>query len=268
MPPTNPAELRELSERATAGPWELVASKFPTDGAFDFGIAQTGARGVLAECFGRLAENVYPPAEANAAFIVALVNAYRSGSLLEREPVPEVGATPGVVDYVLRFGSRCRDCADEDGVCPASGLPCEGARKAVEHVVGALNYGVEHGYITLADAGFKDAASPPPPSVDRERVEKIAERCDAEARRLISAERAGEWEDERPGVLAAVRRAIASAKADAAAIRSLLAAGLREPTAAEAMEVARAYEDEATGIAGGRAAWRSVVKALYRENPA
>jgi hypothetical protein len=52
------------------------------------------------------------------------------------------------VDYVLRYGGNCRDCADESGVCPMSGLPCSGAKKAVRHVVRALAYGIEHGYIT------------------------------------------------------------------------------------------------------------------------
>ena len=52
-----------------------------------------------------------------------------------------------VVNYVLRYGGMCRNCADEDGVCPSSGLPCENADKAVEHVLSALNYGINHGYI-------------------------------------------------------------------------------------------------------------------------
>lgn len=51
------------------------------------------------------------------------------------------------VDYILRYGSRCRDCADENGICPSSGLPCGGAEKAVRHVLAAYLYGVEKGYI-------------------------------------------------------------------------------------------------------------------------
>ena len=58
-------------------------------------------------------------------------------------PVPE----RDVVGYVTRWGGNCRDCADENGVCPNSGLPCGGARKAIEHVLKALRYGVRHGYI-------------------------------------------------------------------------------------------------------------------------
>lgn len=54
------------------------------------------------------------------------------------------------VDYVLQYGGRCRDCADENGVCPGSGLPCGGQRKAVTHVVQALRYGLQHGYLRTA----------------------------------------------------------------------------------------------------------------------
>lgn len=51
------------------------------------------------------------------------------------------------VDYVLRYGPRCRDCADENGVCPSSGLPCGNGGKAVRHVIAALNYGLKHGFL-------------------------------------------------------------------------------------------------------------------------
>lgn len=53
-----------------------------------------------------------------------------------------------IVGYVARWGGNCRDCADENGVCPNSGLPCGGARKAIEHVINALQYGVLHGYVS------------------------------------------------------------------------------------------------------------------------
>lgn len=59
------------------------------------------------------------------------------------------------VDYVLQYGGRRRDCADENGVCPGSGLPCEGARKAVTHVVQALRYGLQHGYLRAAQREVK-----------------------------------------------------------------------------------------------------------------
>ena len=63
------------------------------------------------------------------------------------EPVGRLAPERDVVGYVARWGGNCRDCADENGVCPSSGLPCGGARKAIEHVLAALRYGVQHGYI-------------------------------------------------------------------------------------------------------------------------
>lgn len=58
-----------------------------------------------------------------------------------------IKVTQDLIDYVIRYGGRCRDCADENGVCPSSGLPCDGAGKAVRHVFDAYNYGVENGFI-------------------------------------------------------------------------------------------------------------------------
>lgn len=58
-----------------------------------------------------------------------------------------IKVTQDLIDYVTRYGGRCRDCADERGVCPSSGLPCAGAEKAVRHVFAAYNYGVENGFI-------------------------------------------------------------------------------------------------------------------------
>jgi hypothetical protein len=62
--------------------------------------------------------------------------------------VPEaLRFTEAHVQYVARYGGNCRDCADENGVCPGSGLPCADARKAIEFVFDALAYGVSNGYI-------------------------------------------------------------------------------------------------------------------------
>lgn len=65
---------------------------------------------------------------------------------------PFVRATEEVVGYVMRYGGMCRDCADENGICPRAGLPCESspARKAVRHVIEAVNYGLRHGYLPRA----------------------------------------------------------------------------------------------------------------------
>lgn len=74
----------------------------------------------------------------------------------------EGGAHPRftALDYALHT-PRCRDCADEDGHCPATGLPCEvpAARKVVQGILDHLAYGIAHGY---CENPF--AASPPPAS--------------------------------------------------------------------------------------------------------
>ena len=74
------------------------------------------------------------------------------------QPVGRLVPERDVVGYVARWGGNCRDCADENGVCPNSGLPCGGARKAIEHVIKALQYGVQHGYISnpLAECRHDD----------------------------------------------------------------------------------------------------------------
>jgi hypothetical protein len=56
--------------------------------------------------------------------------------------------TPEHVAYVTQYGGHCRDCADENGVCPSSGLPCGGSEKAIRFVFNALSYGVKHKYIS------------------------------------------------------------------------------------------------------------------------
>lgn len=59
------------------------------------------------------------------------------------------GSHDEAVEYVSRWGGRCRDCADENGSCPSSGLPCEpdDADKIIRHVLTALHYGIRHGYL-------------------------------------------------------------------------------------------------------------------------
>jgi hypothetical protein len=87
------------------------------------------------------------------------------------------------IAYVSQYGGRCRDCADESvcpncdgggcssclpkadsdrrkwralGICPISGLPCSNKKKAIKWVIDAINYGVEHGYLSVsAEAAIK-----------------------------------------------------------------------------------------------------------------
>jgi hypothetical protein len=58
-----------------------------------------------------------------------------------------IQVTQGLIEYVRRFGGRCRDCADERGICPSSGLPCANPEKAINHVFRAYNYGIKNGFI-------------------------------------------------------------------------------------------------------------------------
>lgn len=54
-----------------------------------------------------------------------------------------------IEDYVVRYGGRCRDCADEDGVCPSKGTPCDPTveRAVISKTISALKYGIDHGFI-------------------------------------------------------------------------------------------------------------------------
>jgi hypothetical protein len=81
---------------------------------------------------------------------------------------PELKA---VRSYVLRFGGKCRDCADQEGVCPASGIPCDGT-KAVNSVLEALTYGFTHGHIDPPAAWNR---RPPQDAGMRERVARIVD---------------------------------------------------------------------------------------------
>ena len=63
----------------TPTPWDFCKAKTPVDGEFDFGIYATvngHPNCVIAETFGRVASDIRPDAEANAAFIVRAVNAH------------------------------------------------------------------------------------------------------------------------------------------------------------------------------------------------
>lgn len=88
--------------------------------------------------------------------------------------LPREDAEDALIFYVLRFGGRCRDCADQSGVCPTSGLPCEGADKAVRHVLNALRYGIENGFIDRQSL----ASAPHGGGELREKIARIIEdRC-------------------------------------------------------------------------------------------
>lgn len=60
----------------------------------------------------------------------------------------EIPTTSAVLDFVMD-GPRCRDCADNDGVCERSGLPCDPARarKAIRYVLTRVNYGIANDFL-------------------------------------------------------------------------------------------------------------------------
>lgn len=76
---------------------------------------------------------------------------------------PNAGLVEEAVDYALRYGGMCRQCADEDGICPNSGLPCEApaAERVIRRILDAVGYGIAHGYI---QSPFALASTPPAPS--------------------------------------------------------------------------------------------------------
>jgi len=55
-----------------------------------------------------------------------------------------------IVEYVAQYGGRCRDCADNNGVCPYDGLPCEDSKKAIRYVLNAFKYGMDNGFIAAS----------------------------------------------------------------------------------------------------------------------
>lgn len=69
-----------MSEKFTAGPWELKRALRSTDGAYDYGIGAMidGNRYCIAETFGRVAGALYPPAEANAHLVAAAPTMYEA----------------------------------------------------------------------------------------------------------------------------------------------------------------------------------------------
>jgi len=67
-------------------------------------------------------------------------------------PPASAGEVVSITDELIRciqaYGGRCRDCADEDGSCPTTGIACGESEKAIRWVLGALNYGASRGYIS------------------------------------------------------------------------------------------------------------------------
>ena len=60
-----------------------------------------------------------------------------------------------LIRYISLYGGFCRDCADTviAPVCGGKGLPCGGPEhdRAIEHVLAAVAYGIEHKFIASED---------------------------------------------------------------------------------------------------------------------
>lgn len=72
------------------------------------------------------------------------------------------------VDYALRYGGRCRDCADGEGTCHTDGTPCDPVvfRAVAARLLAAWRYGIDQG---LLGNPFKDRIE------DRARDEALEE---------------------------------------------------------------------------------------------
>lgn len=66
---------------------------------------------------------------------------------LRSQGEPVVAFTDEHISYINRFGGNCRDCADENGICPSRGLPCADSKKAIRFVLEALAYGINHKHV-------------------------------------------------------------------------------------------------------------------------
>lgn len=71
-----------------------------------------------------------------------------AGQAQQAEPV---AFGDDVVQYIGRWGGHCRDCADNMGICH-TGLPCGDGAKAIAHVLSALAYGINNGFLPRISA--------------------------------------------------------------------------------------------------------------------
>ena len=99
-----------------------------------------------------------------------------------------------LLHFLIRYGGNCRDCADENGFCPRTGIGCGERRKACEFILGALEYGTEHNFA----AGYRLVA---PGQLDNETLEAAAKVAEDECR----AHNTGSGFDSQPAYAASYR---------------------------------------------------------------
>jgi len=109
-------------------------------------------RVMLTEWHDRLAAATHEAGVDKTARVnVAVEHTFKSPTAPAGDGLGVLPITDEWLDYIGRWGGRCRECADHDGLCP-KGLPCgrEEAHAAIRHVLEAVNYGIAHGYLALA----------------------------------------------------------------------------------------------------------------------
>ena len=72
------------------------------------------------------------------------------------QPADEDAWLNDAIKYAKNYGGHCRDCADNDGICPQTKLPCGEKDEAIRRVLTAILYGEKHGYLRTRpqQAGF------------------------------------------------------------------------------------------------------------------
>ena len=63
------------------------------------------------------------------------------------QPADEDAWLNDAIKYAKNYGGHCRDCADNDGICPQTKLPCGEKDEAIRRVLTAILYGEKHGYL-------------------------------------------------------------------------------------------------------------------------
>jgi hypothetical protein len=99
------------------------------------------------------------------------IDAIIEWAVLAERRKSEIPQDKTAIDYALRYGGMCRDCADArvHGICDNSGMPCDPriCEKVIRHALGAWRYGVKHGFIAnpLAEPAHSPAPSPSEPTI-------------------------------------------------------------------------------------------------------
>lgn len=139
----NKDEVRAILTAAIGAGGQAVAWRWkPNYPAFDWKYADGSERPRVTE-EPELKPYIYQPLSVLSALTHPVQPGWR-----------EIPVNDETISYVMRYGGRCRDCADAMGVCPTSGLPCDPheARAAIRHVLRAVNYGFGEGFLSFPAA--------------------------------------------------------------------------------------------------------------------